>query len=257
MPQAGAQYSKLKQLKSQHRSICQMSFNGFTNNEIAEKTGMSPGTISCILRSPLGEAYINGMHDRVQEQTIDVRKQLIGMNKSALAAIDRILEPKNKAPFNVQLTAAKDVLDRNGYKAPDRINVDMLVHKSDEEIDKEIAAMEAAIARTQNKSFSPTIQNDNIPQEVHPFPLDESASDKIPSTEDRAPSGVSLSERRESSLAASNFLESNLRPQGATGSDIDTSTEIDTGSDSHIDVDPEFKAILSDPTFNPFNNIGL
>lgn len=246
MPQAGAQYSKLKQLKSQHRSICQMSFNGFTNNEIAEKTGMSPGTISCILRSPLGEAYINGMHDRVQEQTIDVRKQLIGMNKAALAAIDRILEPKNKAPFNVQLTAAKDVLDRNGYKAPDRINVDMFVQKTDEEIDKEIAAMEAAIARTQNKSFSPSPQNDVISQEVNPFPLDESVLDETHLPEAAATSDASLSERRESSLAASTSIEHNLRTQCAT----------DTDSDSNVDVDPEFKAILSDPTFNPFNNIG-
>lgn len=236
MPQAGAQYSKLKQLKSQHRSICQMHFNGFTNTEIAEKTGMTQSTISCILRSPLGEAYINGMHDRVQEQTIDVRKQLIGMNKSALAAIDRILEPKNKAPFNVQLTAAKDVLDRNGYKAPDKINVDMFVQKSDEEIDKEIAAMEAAIARTQNKSFSPNNKSGDINQEVHPFPLDKSDSD-FPQVGGRK--SKSLSERRESSLYASNFLESNLCTQNDT------------------DVDPEVSDKLSDISFDPFNNIGL
>lgn len=176
MAQNTSQYSKLKELKTQHRTICQMSFNGFTNNEISEKLGMSPGTISCILRSPLGEAYISGLHDRVQEQTIDVRKQLIGMNKDALSAISRILDPKQKAPFNVQLTAAKDVLDRNGYKAPDRINVDMFVQKTDLEIDAEIAAMEAAIARTQHKSSDIVPPNDEIMPNNNPFKVSSLAA---------------------------------------------------------------------------------
>lgn len=229
-PVKTSQYSKLKELKAQHRSICQMSFNGFRNHEIAEKTGMTESTISCILRSPLGEAYINGMHDRVQEQTLDVRKQLIGMNKAALDSINRILDPKQKAPFNVQLTAAKDVLDRNGYKAPDKINVDMFVQKSDAEIDAEIAAMEAAIARTQNKNFSaPPIIEEN--QEVHPFPLDESDSDKTIQSKDAATLDASISERRESSLAASNISK-----------DTDELNSLITKK-------------LSDRSFDPFNNI--
>lgn len=141
----------LKELRTQHRNIIQMSFNGFKNNEIAEKTGMTASTISQVLRSPLGKAYMDGLHDRVQESTLDVRKKLIGMNKDALAAFERILNPNEKAPHSVQYNTARDILDRNGYKAPDKLSVDMNIqNKSDEEIDKEIAAMEAAIARTQN-----------------------------------------------------------------------------------------------------------
>lgn len=141
----------LKELRNQHRNIIQMSFNGFKNNEIAEKTGMTQSTISQVLRSPLGQAYMNGLHDRVQETTLDVRKKLIGMNKDALLTFERLLDPKTKAPHSVQYNTARDILDRNGYKAPDKLSVDMhLQSKSDEEIDAEIAAMEAAIARTQN-----------------------------------------------------------------------------------------------------------
>ena len=128
-----------------------MSFNDLRNNEIAEKLSMSQGTISMILRSSLGQAYLNGLHDRVKEQTIDVRKQLIGMNKKALDAISNILDPKAKAPFNVQLTAAKDVLDRNGYKPTDKFEVDVHSQKSDEEIDAEITAMEVALSRSLTK----------------------------------------------------------------------------------------------------------
>lgn len=167
----------LKNLKTQHRSIIQMSFNGFKNHEIAEKHGLTQSTISTILHSPLGKAYLNGLHDRAQEQTLDVRKKLIDMNASALDAISNILDPDTKAPFNVQLTAAKDVLDRNGYKPTDKFEIDINSQKTDEEIDAEIQAMENAINHTQaqeidssNESFDSSIVSEPkkpVPVHVH------------------------------------------------------------------------------------------
>lgn len=147
-----------KELRSQHRNIVQMSFNGFKNTEIAEKTELSLATVSNVLRSPLGKAYLNGLIDRAQENTLDVRKKLISLNKDAINTIERILDPKVKAPFNVQLTAAKDVLDRNGYKPSDKFEIDVFSHKTDDEIEAEIRAMEAAIARNQltNENTSAT-----------------------------------------------------------------------------------------------------
>ncbi len=137
----------LKTLRTQHRTIIQMAFNGFKNSEIAERMSMSPTTISTIINSPLGQAYLNGLHDKAQEATLDVRKQLIDMNAKALATFERILQPTTKAPYNVQFNTAKDILDRNGYKPTDKISVDMtLQSKSDEEIDAEIAALAASIS---------------------------------------------------------------------------------------------------------------
>lgn len=110
---------------------------------------MSPSTVSSIINSPLGQAYLGGLNDRAKENTLDVRKKLVSLNKSALDAIQNILDPKYKAPHSVQLNAAKDVLDRNGYKPPDKINIDMtLTAKTDAEIDAEIAAMEQSINKT-------------------------------------------------------------------------------------------------------------
>ena len=51
----------------------------------------------------------------------------------------------------MQLTAAKDVLDRNGYKPTDKFEVDVHSQKSDEEIDAEITAMEVALSRSLTK----------------------------------------------------------------------------------------------------------
>ena len=152
----------LKELKSQHRNIIQMAFNGYKNNEIAERLGMAQSSVSIILRSPLGQAYMNGLQDRAQEATLDVRKKLVSLNKDALDTIARLLNPKEKAPHSVQFSAAKDVLDRTGYKAPDRLNVDMTFQtKTDEELDAEISAIEASVNRTNSRNL-PKVESHQV-----------------------------------------------------------------------------------------------
>ena len=139
----------LKELRTQHRTIIQMVFSGYKNNDIAERLEMSACTVSQIIRSPLGQAYLEGLQDKAQEATLDVRKKLVSMNKDALTVLDRIMNPAEKAPHSVQLTAAKDVLDRTGYKAPDKLHVDMTMQtKTDKEIDAEINAMQQSISKT-------------------------------------------------------------------------------------------------------------
>ena len=139
----------LKELRTQHRTIIQMVFSGYKNNDIAERLEMSACTVSQIIRSPLGQAYLDGLQDKAQEATLDVLKKLVSMNKDALTVLGRIMNPKEKAPHSVQLTAAKDILDRTGYKAPDKLHVDMTMQtKTDKEIDAEINAMQQSIAKT-------------------------------------------------------------------------------------------------------------
>jgi len=139
----------LKELRTQHRTIIQMAFSGYKNKDIAERMEMSDTTVSQIIRSPLGQAYLEGMQDKAQEATLDVRKKLVSLNNSALSVLERMMNPAEKAPHAVQLTAAKDVLDRTGYKAPDRLHVDMTMQtKTDQEIEAEILAMQQSIAKT-------------------------------------------------------------------------------------------------------------
>lgn len=139
----------LKELRNQHRTIIQMVFSGYKNKEIAERLEMSDVTVSQIVRSPLGKAYLEGLQDKAQESTLDVRKKLVSMNSSALNVLERIMNPKEKAAHSVQLSAAKDVLDRTGYKAPDKLHVDMTMQtKTDQEIDAEINAVQQSINKT-------------------------------------------------------------------------------------------------------------
>ena len=143
----------LKNLKTQHRTMIQMSFNGYSNIEIAERLETTTQTVSAVLNSALGKSYLEGMQDRAKENTLDIRKKLVSLNKDALKTFERILDPKQKAPFSVQFSTARDILDRNGYKAPDKLNIDMALQaKTDNELDAEIAALEESINRNQGIS---------------------------------------------------------------------------------------------------------
>jgi len=138
----------LKELKAHHRNIIQMSFNGFKAAEIAARLEITTATVSSVLRSPLGKSYIEGLTDRMKDTTIDVRKELVSMNKDALKTFARLLDPNNKAPASVQFNTAKDLLDRTGFKAPDKLNIDMTFQsKTDDEIDAEIDALKDSINR--------------------------------------------------------------------------------------------------------------
>ncbi len=161
----------LKELRSQHRTVLQMKFAGFTNIEIGEKTGMTKENVSLIVRSPLGKAYIDGLQDRAKESVLDVRKKLVSLNEGALKTFERLIDPKTKAPHAVQYNTAKDILDRNGYKAPDKYVIDMtLSTKTDEELDAEINALESSIKRVDNIKELPT-ETKKIISEVKNIPI--------------------------------------------------------------------------------------
>ena len=113
----------LKQLRSHHREIARLSVQGFTPNEIAMQLNRNPQTVYKILRDPLCKSFLNGLLDKADTQVINVRKALVDLNRPAVENIKDILDTEKDvpAPANVRLAAAKDVLDRNGYKAPDKV----------------------------------------------------------------------------------------------------------------------------------------
>jgi len=133
----------LKDLKTHHREVGRLSFQGYKPTEIAKRTEIKLTTVYSILRDPMCKSFISGLMDKADEVSLDVREKLVTMNNSALDAIGDILDKDSKAPHNVILSAAKDVLDRNGYKPPDRTQINLDIQtKSDEEIDRQIMALE-------------------------------------------------------------------------------------------------------------------
>lgn len=224
----------LKELKAHHRNVIQMSFNGYKNGEIAERLGMTQSTVSLIINSPLGKAYLDGLQDKAQKAALDVRKELISMNKTALDTFKRLLDPKGKVPAAVQYNTAKDILDRTGYKASDKLDLNFtLKNKSDEELDAEINAIEKSISRQ-----TASIEKVEVSTEITDFSSEESC----PALPDPA---------TEEAFQEVDSLE--------TSSTLETS-EVDDSSEE-ISLSDKIQAIIeecsnsTDKDFNPFRKI--
>jgi hypothetical protein len=235
----------LKELKSIHKNVLQLSFNGYKTNEIAEKLEIHPVTVTNILSSELGKSYLEGLNDRIREASLDVRKELISMNKEALATFKRLLDPKSKVPASVQFSTAKDIFDRNGYKAPDKLSIDMTFKtKSDEELDAEIAALENSINHHNIKQTHTTeLPTDNI------LPTDEAIQTTGVASvlkEDNPFSSLRLSSLNQAQCPDL----SNEYPNTLTNNEVDNSTNNNDYDIVNSDID-----LCLDENFDPFNNI--
>ncbi len=112
----------LKELKIHHREIARLSFEGFKPAEIAERTSAKLQNVYNVLRDPLCKSYVAGLSDRADKVVLNVREKLADMNVDALDTISNLINPmlSDEVPPSVQLNAAKDVLDRNGYKPAEK-----------------------------------------------------------------------------------------------------------------------------------------
>lgn len=112
----------LKQLQTHHKEIARLKVLGYTPAEIAEKTKSNLQTVYANLRDPLCQGFMDGLSDKLDKEVVATRKRLIDLNVASVNVIADILSKDSKAPFSVQLAAAKDNLDRTGYKAEEKVS---------------------------------------------------------------------------------------------------------------------------------------
>lgn len=110
----------LKELATQHREVARLKFEGRSPTEIATMTGIAIGTVRGILADPLCKAAIEKLNDKSDEHSIDVRRRLSELNLKALNTVEECMD--QDISMAVKLSAAKDVLDRNGYKPVEKVN---------------------------------------------------------------------------------------------------------------------------------------
>ena len=112
----------LQTLKSHHREIARLSFQGLKRGEIAKRVNLSAVRVGQILKDSLLQGYINGLADRADDQVIDVRKKMAELILPAIQVHELMLDPKRNAHINpaLQLKASTDILDRTGYKPPEK-----------------------------------------------------------------------------------------------------------------------------------------
>lgn len=78
----------IKSVRPRHHLIIQYAFNGLRNSEIANKVGMSPASISCVLRSPAAQAELARLNNLATEKTTDIPARVALHNELTGAAVD-------------------------------------------------------------------------------------------------------------------------------------------------------------------------
>lgn len=109
----------LKELKTQHRRILRLTAQGMRPSEVASQVGMAVQSVYAILRDPMAKSFLAGLQDKADEGFVDITKQLALLQGKAVNVVDDILTREDVAD-KTRLTAAKDILDRNGHKAPEK-----------------------------------------------------------------------------------------------------------------------------------------
>lgn len=104
--------SQLNELRSQHREVARLTFEGYKPTEIAERLDMPISTIYGIRHDPLFKQEVERLNDLADSEVVDVRRKLAGMSVKAVERLDQLLDSHQE---KIQLDTAKDVLDRTGY----------------------------------------------------------------------------------------------------------------------------------------------
>ena len=110
----------LKDLQTHHREIARMKFQGFTAQEIAQRTGGKVASVYSILRDPLCQSFLAGLNDKADQQVLETRGKLHQLEASALDRAEEMLDKDANTPAAAKVALFKDIMDRNGYKAPEK-----------------------------------------------------------------------------------------------------------------------------------------
>jgi len=121
----------LVKLTDHHKYIAQMFFAGLTFDEVCNRTNLAPSTVRSIKADPLFKAYNDKLVAAGEEEVLDVRRHLAEMAPKAAEKLSQLLNDKSS---QISLNAAKDILDRAGFKPVEKrvnVNADAIFESND------------------------------------------------------------------------------------------------------------------------------
>lgn len=102
----------LGQIWDVHREIMRLAITGMKHTEIAYELNVSEAMVSYTLNSPIVKRQIDNMRAARDMDSIDVGKRIRELAVKAVEVMGELID--DPLP-NIQLGAAKDILDRAGY----------------------------------------------------------------------------------------------------------------------------------------------
>ena len=104
-----------------HHQVKRRIFLGQKNTEIANVLGITKEQVSSIRNSAVVQEQLKLMQTKADDEAISIKDEVSKLAPRAVEVMESIMNDKN-VPANVQLSAAKDVLDRSGNSAPQQVN---------------------------------------------------------------------------------------------------------------------------------------
>jgi predicted transcriptional regulator len=127
---------EIQHLQQRHHEIIRLSTLGHGNKEIAQILGITPQTVSICLNSKLARDKMDHMRQERDAATVDVATAIADLAPKAAKMVDVILSRDLGVGVSpsTQLKAAMDILDRNGYKPPEK-HQHVHAHLTSEEVE--------------------------------------------------------------------------------------------------------------------------
>lgn len=111
-----------KELNERHHTILRMNLLGYSNRDIAAQVGCTESTVSIILNSHLGRCQRSIWQSEVDGAAIEAAKSIKAMAPKAARIIEEIMDSE-EVPSSVRLRAAQDALDRAGFGAVKKVDL--------------------------------------------------------------------------------------------------------------------------------------
>lgn len=106
--------TEVEELQARHREIIRLASVGKRNKDIAEILGCSPGTVSKVLQNPLAKSHMNQINKNMDEYLVEAQQHLTELLPDVTGLFERIVNGELKVRTELQVSVAKDILDRTG-----------------------------------------------------------------------------------------------------------------------------------------------
>lgn len=106
--------TEVEELQARHREIIRLASVGKRNKDIAEILGCSPSTVSKVLQNPLAKSHMNQMNKNMDEYLVEAQQHLTELLPEVTGLFERIVNGELKVRTELQVSVAKDILDRTG-----------------------------------------------------------------------------------------------------------------------------------------------
>lgn len=117
--------TQLKTLSDRHHSILRLHLLGYDNRDIAQKLGVSETNVSVVTNSNLGKVQRAMLKAELDNTAMEAAKQIRSLAPKAVQLLEEIMDNQD-APAAVRLSAAKDALDRAGFGAAKKVDVNSM-----------------------------------------------------------------------------------------------------------------------------------